>query len=162
MTIELKIISLTQRQILENLFNYYIYDLSDLFNATLGEGGIYRYNHKQIDIYWQAPDHFPYFIYNEDSIAGFALIRRYPPMPAHFDVEQFFVLKQHRRQGVAKRAIKRIFTQHPGIWITRVMPNNLPAVSFWETVIKEQTENNYEKTEKLEGQNDTIFFEFRV
>ncbi|GAB3516324.1 hypothetical protein [Photobacterium alginatilyticum] len=44
--------------------------------------------------------HYPYFIYVDSELAGFALVRRYPSNPAIYDMGQFFVLRKFKGQGV--------------------------------------------------------------
>jgi predicted acetyltransferase len=56
-----------------------------------------------------------------------------------FDVEEFFVLRRHRRSGVGRRAAMLLWNRLPGRWIVRVSEGNRGAVPFWTRVIGEYT-----------------------
>lgn len=78
MPTELKGIAEADRQILENLFQYYLYDMSQFAGWPISENGAYTYPEDFLPPYWEDADHYPYFIVCDGEIAGFSLVRPAP------------------------------------------------------------------------------------
>lgn len=126
--------------LLANLLELYIHDLSDVFpGLELGDDGRFGYN--KLSLYWSEPDaRFAFLIRYGARIAGFALVTRGSPAsddPEVLDVAEFFVLRRHRRAGVARRAAFLLWDRIPGRWIVRVSEGNTGALAFWPRVIHE-------------------------
>lgn len=100
MVVRLIQIKREERKILENLFFYYIYDMSEYMKWNPDHEGKFSYDPSSFDLYWQQKDHIPYFIYVDTELAGFVLVRRYPSDLSTYDVAQFFVLRKFKGQGV--------------------------------------------------------------
>ncbi|MFM2486437.1 GNAT family N-acetyltransferase [Celerinatantimonas yamalensis] len=135
MSVSLVKIEQDSRYILENLFVYYIYDMSEFMGWSPDQQGQYTFNHESLTPYWQERDHIPYFIHVDNELAGFALIRHYPANPAVFDIEQFFVLRKFKGNGVGKKALSLVVGKHPGTWQIRVLKENKAALKFWEAAL---------------------------
>ena len=60
-------------------------------------------------------------------------------------INEFFVMKQYRRNGVGSFAAKAVFDKFKGKWEVCQMPKNLPARKFWKAVISDYTQNNYQE-----------------
>ncbi len=121
----------------QNLFQYYIYDMSEYTGWPPYENGTFKVDDSITGLsdYWKKPNHFPYLIKVDDEIAGFSLVRKYPEGEDSYDMGQFFVLRKFKRKGVGEQAFWLSASMHPGRWITRVLPNNLGAKKFWLKVI---------------------------
>lgn len=69
--------------------------------------------------------------------AGFAWVsqRGFPFMSADRDwkLVEFFVLRSHRRRGVATAAAEQAFARFSGAW--ELTAANPPALAFWEGVV---------------------------
>ncbi|MCG7499220.1 GNAT family N-acetyltransferase [Vibrio sp. Of7-15] len=150
MEVSLVEIDLSSRPVLENLFQYYVYDMSGFLALSTNEMGQYNVNHSQLDIYWQRDDHTPFFIYVDSEIAGFALIRRYPTQLSTYDIEQFFVLKAFKGKGVGKKALKLLTTQFSGEWQVRVLVENSDGLQFWLSAITNIVEQEYVLSQELD------------
>ncbi|TVZ41262.1 putative acetyltransferase [Alteromonadaceae bacterium 2753L.S.0a.02] len=139
MKVSLQIIEPHSRPILENLFQYYMYDLEEFVMRGLEPDGRYSYDFSLHDVYWQSEQHTPYFILQHGNLVGFALVRMqqgYEPTLC-YDMEQYFVLRSYRKLGVGKSAFHQIATLHPGTWQIRVLPNSRGALSFWLAAVRE-------------------------
>ncbi|MFT6925222.1 MAG: putative acetyltransferase [Psychromonas sp.] len=123
------------RNILENLFHYYIYEMSDFLALAPDENGYFCFNKSQFDVYWESGSHFPYFIYVGQELAGFALIRKYPADLAITDIEQFFILRKFNGKGVGKQAFKLATQLISDKWQIRVLLENSRALSFWQSSV---------------------------
>lgn len=137
MQITLKEIDKGSRHILENLFPFYIYDMSEYMEWSPNEEGKFTFNPSNFDAYWQADDHIPYFIYVGAELAGFALVRRYPSDISSYDIEQFFVLRKFKGKGVGKQALTLIINSLPGKWQIRVLIENTGALNFWQSAVSD-------------------------
>jgi predicted acetyltransferase len=82
---------------------------------------------------------FPFLIRADGRPGGFALVKRLSAAPATFDMGEFFVIRQHRRRGVGRRAATWLFDCFAGAWEVRQMPANMPAQRFWRRVIGDYT-----------------------
>ncbi len=133
------------RPIVENLFTYYVYDLSESGQWPCGLDGRYEYSPALLEPYWSDEHHWPWLIYHDEELAGFCLLRRYPDNVDRFDIDQFFVLRKFKGQGVGKEAFRLAVTGQPGLWQTRVLLENTPALNFWRSAIDSLTQGQYEE-----------------
>jgi predicted acetyltransferase len=126
---------------LANLLELYIHDLSAVFpRVELGEDG--RYGYPKLPLYWSEPDQrFPFLIRCDGRLAGFALATRESATGnvEAFDIAEFFILRQHRRSGIGRRAAVLLWRRLPGSWTVRVSEGNLGALRFWARVIEDYT-----------------------
>lgn len=130
-----------EAQLLSNLLELYIHDLSEVFSVQLGPDA--RFGYDKLPLYWSEPEcRFPFLIRYEGRLAGFALVTRGSPAvpePEVFDVAEFFILRQRRRQGVGRRAAFLVWDALPGSWTVRAAERNLGAAPFWRRTISEYT-----------------------
>lgn len=136
-------------ELLENLLELYIHDMSEVF-TQLEPGPNGRFGYRRLPLYWTEPTmRFAYLIKTGDRIAGFALVKRDSPVsgdPEVFDVEEYFVLRKHRRSGIGRRAAMLLWHRHPGHWIVRVSEGNAGAAAFWRSVVAEFTDGRATET----------------
>lgn len=135
MEIDLIKIKKEQRNILENLFFYYVYDMSEYMKWNPDHEGKFSYDSSRFDLYWEQKDHIPYFIYVGSELAGFVLIRRYPSDLSMYDIAQFFVLRKFKGKGVGKEVLAKVVNAFPGKWQIRVLLENSGALSFWRSAV---------------------------
>lgn len=140
------------KHIIENLVQLYLYDISDLDNRDLGSDGRYRF--KDIEPYLRGSDAWAYLIYDGDSnhILGFALVSRKNSLlfgDIVYSIDDFFVLRKYRKQGVGKQAAFLLFQSFPGPWEVSEMQENEAAHRFWVRVIGEFTGGNFMDTTVL-------------
>lgn len=147
---------------MENLFSYYLYDMSEFMGSNPNSNGLYISKPALLDPYWQGDNHVPYFIYADDILAGFALIRRYPADQQIFDIDQFFVLRRFKGQGVGKRALQEILAKHPGKWQIRILKANKPALKFWCSSVSNTVGSNYEISMKIDVDLEMHFIHFET
>lgn len=140
-TVTLEAASPGSAELLSNLLELYIHDLSGIFPIEVGPDGRFRY--QQLPLYWSEPEkRFPFLIRSGGQIAGFALATRGSPAtddPDHLDVAEFFVLRGHHRSGVGRRAAFLLWNRLPGLWVVRVSEGNRAGLPFWHEVIREYT-----------------------
>lgn len=104
--------------------------------------------YKYLDSYWQKVDRFPYFIKVDGKIAGFALVNGYNlVIEDGKNIAEFYVLKEYRKSGVGKEAARLVYNSFPGKWENRQIVENPYAHSYWQRLIAEFTNNEFEEIE---------------
>jgi predicted acetyltransferase len=89
----------------------------------------------QFDLYWSAPDsRWPIWLKVDIANAGFALVSR-DKEAGHFEMEEFFVVRGHRRRGVGLAAARRLIRRYPGLWTITQRETNTGAIAFWHRVL---------------------------
>ncbi|MBD8512874.1 GNAT family N-acetyltransferase [Photobacterium sp. CAU 1568] len=162
MEVSLKQIDLGSRNILENLFSYYVYDMSEFMGWGPNSEGLYAFNSETLDSYWKEASHVPYFIYVDKEIAGFALVRNYSIEPEIFDIEQYFVLRKFKGKGVGKKALLAVVANHPGKWQIRVLKENEAALKFWDSAVKNIVGSRYDVSLDIDVDLEMYFIRFEA
>ncbi len=160
MQVSLRQVTESSRHVLENLFRYYVYDMSGFTESELDENGIYTFNPSSLNVYWERVDHVPYFIYVNSLLAGFSLIRKYPNDTKLYDIEQFFVLRKHRSNGVGTLALEKLTFLHKGFWQIRVLEGNQLALNFWKSAILKIAGSNFKLRKDIDVDLEMYFLSF--
>jgi predicted acetyltransferase len=117
-----------QRPLIANLIQLYLYDMTESMAFPIGPDGRFEYGF--LDRFWR----FPYLIYADGEIAGFALVIDECPLTGRmgcFFMAEFFVLKAYRGRDVGRTAFKASLGKHPGPWHIATPEANRPAKAFW-------------------------------
>lgn len=135
--LEVRVAEPDERLPLYRMLELYQHDLSDIWDQDLDPHGEYGY---ALDRYWQRSDCWPYLFRVAGKLAGFALVDTRVRIPGDdFWMDQFFVLKKYRRQGVGSAAAIAVIDLHRGRWQIGQMPKNLAAQAFWRHLISAYT-----------------------
>jgi predicted acetyltransferase len=125
-------IALAEAPTLANLLELYAHDFSEYVPLELRQNG--RFELVVGNEWWEADDHYPFFVHVEDKLAGFALVRRGSRVTDAadvMDVAEFFVVRGARRRGIGSEVVRELFRVFPGRWEARVRPGNAQALAFW-------------------------------
>jgi predicted acetyltransferase len=117
---------------LSNLLELYAHDFSEYVPLELRPNG--RFELLLGREWWEADDHYPFFVHVENKLAGFALVRRGSRVTDAanvMDVAEFFVVRGARRRGIGLEVVRELFRVFPGLWEARVRPGNAQALAFW-------------------------------
>jgi len=145
--------SLKDHPTIQNMGRFYVYDMSEYVGDEAGwempEDGLYEC----IDFkkYWQTDNAFPFLIRYENELAGFVIIDKKGSDPSiDFNVAQFFILRKFKNKGLGRYVAFQCFDKFRGRWEVMVKPGSTGAYSFWKSIIKKYTENNFiEYTRKI-------------
>jgi predicted acetyltransferase len=144
---------------LVNLFEHYLHDLSESFKIEVGDDGRYRYD---MSPHWENRD--PVYLARVNGrLAGFAIVgsaERWINEADVHDVREFFVIRRHRRSGVGESLARKIWEDHRGRWLVRVLETNAPAAAFWKKVIEAYTGGQYSERKIIPDDNVRIFYSF--
>lgn len=154
MDIKIEKIPYENASVLRNMMELYNYDFSEFEDADLNEHGLYGYEY--IDNYWNEAGRHPFFVRVDGKLAGFALVRDSSNTGDCSHIAEFFVLRKYRCKGVGRIMAHRIFDMFPGEWLVSQTKRNLPAQTFWRTVISEYTGGRFEEITKENGPAQTF------
>ena len=147
MNVHIKSILAEQKELFLNLYNLYLYDLSEFSGEDLLEEG--KYDPTNTYLYLERDELHPFLIQYEGKVIGFVLVCSPPYVPEGVDytVQELFLVKKYRGQGLAAQVIDLVFAQFRGTFKVEQLANNAAAVSFWEKYYEqhqiEYTESEY-------------------
>lgn len=124
---------------LERMFQLFAHDSSELSGRDVGDDGLYH-GLNDIKDYTTKPNYKTHFIRIEDKLAGFVVIR--------FDkdinyLRHFFIIRKYRKKKIGLHSAVKVFDKYPGNWRVSTMDFNIPAIKFWERVLKSYTNNKF-------------------
>ncbi|MGF7050749.1 putative acetyltransferase [Paenibacillus sp. DS2015] len=165
MKIKLQLTSKNEAYIIKNLYPLYLYDLSEHYVRFPNIHGIYEDSdecrtlgdqYEVQNIWWEKPGClYPYLILVDDKPAGFILIGTPPHCAEGIDyfVNEFFLLRSFRGQGIAEQAAIKVFEQFQGRWelFTNPSERNVIGQKFWR-----KTVSNYNQEDYVELYGDTF------
>ena len=125
-----------EKDTLANLLEKYNYEFSQYDKRQFDNNGLFGY--KYLNNYFKESGRFAYFIFVDDTLAGFALINKYKECdrPIDWSIAEFFVSYNFRRQGVATEAVRQIFNIHKGWWHIKYHKKNVASVVLWNKIAK--------------------------
>lgn len=139
--------TLAEHSIIQNMGRFYVYDMSEHMGFEPGweipADGLYEC----IDFkkYWTDSNAFPYLIYYNKELAGFVIVdKKGSNNSIEFNMAQFFILRKFKNKGVGRYIAFECFNTYKGIWEVMVLPGNTGAYQFWQSIIKQYTQNNYQ------------------
>ncbi len=144
--------SASDKEIIQNLGRFYVYEMSRYCGFLSGwevpDNGLFEC----IDLssYSEKPDRHAFLIKVGGELAGFVLISKVGSTPdVDWNIGEFFVVSKFQGKGVGRHVAKQVFNLFPGIWETSQIPENKAALDFWEKVVNSYTNGQYEKSLKM-------------
>ncbi len=164
MTVELKRVTIDEKEILANLLEKYDYEFSQWDERDVNKLGLYGYGY--LDYYWTETRRYAYFIKVDGTLAGFAMVNNHPETEEviDFNLAEFFIMYKYRRLGVGKTAAYRLFDMYKGRWQLKRHPRNIASVHFWNRVVDGYTNGefsvikNCENIKYADGSCADVFF----
>lgn len=134
--IKLKVVQPKDKELLWNINQKYLYEMTNFYNDHMDQEGNYHYGY--FDAYFSDPKRTAYFIFNDDTLIGFAMLCPYSNINASPDyvMAEFTIFPHYRRKHYALEAVKLIFAKHQGKWEIKYNEKNKPAKKLWELVSK--------------------------
>jgi len=152
--------NLSDKSLIQNLMQLYLYDFSEFNGYDLNEHGLY--NNTYVDHYWVEKERKPFIIRVEDRLAGFVLINNITYIVDDgFAIADFFVMRKYRRRGVGRAVARRIFDMFGPNWEIRQTKDNHVAQAFWIKIIQEYTNGDFEHYQKGKSDWDGAIQTFR-
>jgi predicted acetyltransferase len=136
------------RTVVRQLYELYVHDFSPMTRADIGDDGLYTAD----DFLKPWPADLQIFLVRvTDRWAGFAWIARGsyvdPNVANHWLMDEFFIMRKYRRQGIGEQVAVRLFTELTGTWEVGEIPENVEAQLFWRKVIGRLTGGHYQEVD---------------
>lgn len=131
MNIEIRQVSIDEKEILKNLLEKYDYEFSQWDKRDVNNLGLYGYQY--LDYYWTEKNRWTYFVLVNQKLAGFAMINDIPEVDdreTDFQIAEFFILYKYRRSGIGKHLLFNVLNKHRGRWQLKCHPKNVVSVYF--------------------------------
>lgn len=103
-----------------------------------------------IDRYFVEEGRYPYFIYSNDELCGFALVNSHCVIESrtpHHGFGEFYIRPDYRRHGAGTAAATQIFDRHRAYWEIRELKGNDAGAAFWRRVLDQYANGNYTEME---------------
>lgn len=128
---ELAAVRHEDRELLWNLNQKYLYEMTNYYNDELDEQGNLHYGY--FDAYFTDPKRRAFFLYEGNVRIGFAMIHPYSNIGARPDhvLAEFTVFPMYRRRRLASRAAALIFERFKGHWEIKYNEKNAAAKALW-------------------------------
>ena len=128
-----------------NLYNFN-YDFTNYLNDDIPENGFF---YGDADYYLSNEKMQNFFVRVDGKIAGYVIIAeggdRYLKDDQAYNIDEFFITRKYRRNGVGSFAATMAFEMHKGKWEVCQMQDNIIAQQFWISVINEYTNGYFQK-----------------
>jgi len=129
-TVTLRAAERAQWPVLENLLQFYFYELSAWYPIRLGDDG--RLAVPQRAGYLALPGTQAWLILADDELAGLAIVDDDLVDPRNdLNLGYFFVARRFRGRGVGAAAFGGLLARYPGAWELYYLARNRAAAAFW-------------------------------
>jgi predicted acetyltransferase len=136
-----------EHDLLRRLFDFYLYDFSEMEHADVdGEGWFLSDPERYVARFWLDSWRHALLLRVEGRPAGFVLVEDRSPLPDSGDrrfISAFFVMRAYRRQGLGKAMARQTLERWPGAWQVLEIRANPEARRFWRRVIGDLTGGRY-------------------
>lgn len=123
---------------IENLMQFYNYELSEWYPIDFGADGLYALRSKAA--YWAKPTVMPYILRVGGQLAGFCVVDgEVVDLASRFNLGYFFVARRYRGQGLGRRLAQAVIERHPGRWEIYHLERNAAAQGFWTRALEQIT-----------------------
>ena len=130
-----------ERPLIAGFLQLYIYDFSELEledseRFEPGPDGRFE-DYPELDRYWRDETRAVLIIRRGHRPVGFALLNAlsHSGLPVDRNMAEFFVMRKHRRGGVASAAVREILARYPGCWELAIAQRNAGARAFWPVAV---------------------------
>ena len=132
--IKLQKVHLKDRELLWNINQKYLYEMTNFYDDPMDENGNYHYGH--FDEYFTDPKRTAYFIYHDEDLIGFAMLCPYSNIDKNpdFTMAEFTIFPAFRRKHFAFESAMKILDSHPGKWEIKYNEKNKGAKNLWTKV----------------------------
>ena len=129
--------------IIQNLAQFYIYDVSRECDFSISENGLYEPN--DYKSYVLEPLKKTFLVKVGAEIAGFVLLsqKTHESGKVSHKIDQFFILAKFQHKGIGRKVVSQICDKYPGEFEAHVLTQNKKALLFWHKVIGAYTKEKY-------------------
>lgn len=148
MNLEIIETTLKDKPVFANLFQFYMYDFSEMVGFTVTADG--RFDESDLDDCWVEPWCHSFLLKVDGELAGLAIVdeipAKYKAQDEDIDLADFFVLRKFRGKGIGEQFAVNLFDRFKGKWRVGQIQENTGALAFWRKVIGKYTGGNFVDT----------------
>ncbi|MCJ8014545.1 GNAT family N-acetyltransferase [Paenibacillus sp. KQZ6P-2] len=162
MNITVKLCSEADKQIIYNMYPLYLYDLAEIRRVLPNTYGVFedtddfrtlQEQQSLFDIWWQKENIlYPYLIRADGLPAGFGLVATPPYLvdDSEYMLNEFFVMRPFRNQGIGEKAAAALFNRFPGRWMLFTTPtsDNERTQRFWRKTLGNYSLDHYHERDE--------------
>ena len=132
--ITLKSVKAEERELLWNINQKYLYEMTFYYPDELDEQGNLHYGY--FDEYFKDPKRKAFFILHEDKIVGFAMVNPYSNINGNPDhtMAEFTIFPTYRRNHYALETANQLLSMYKGKWEIKYNEKNMGAKKLWTMV----------------------------
>ena len=132
--IRLEEVQVKDKDLLWNINQKYLYEMTNFYDDLMDEKGNFHYGH--FEDYFTDPVRVAYFIRNDDTLVGFAMLCPYSNIgqEPNYTMAEFTIFPAYRRRHLALDTVRMILEKHPGKWEIKYNENNEGARKLWNAV----------------------------
>ncbi|MBQ7715741.1 MAG: GNAT family N-acetyltransferase [Clostridia bacterium] len=122
------------RELFWNINQKYLYEMTNYYDDPMDENGNYHYG--RFDEYFSDPERSAYFLYDGETLVGFAMINPYSCIgrdPDH-TMAEFTIFPAYRRKRLAVDAVNALLEKHHGQWEIKYNEKNIAAKRLWNKI----------------------------
>ncbi len=122
------------RELLWNIHQKYLYEMTNYYDDEMDETGNYHYRY--FDAYFIEPERTALLIYDDRLLVGFAMINPYSYINEQPDyvLAEFTIFPIYRKRHIGKAAAELIFETYRGHWEIKYNEKNVGAKALWNKV----------------------------
>ena len=122
------------RELLWNIHQKYLYEMTYYYDDEMDEQGNFKYGY--FDAYFTEVERKAIFIYEQKELVGFAMINPYPYISENPDyvLAEFTIFPMYRKKHLATEAAEAIFGRYRGRWEIKYSEKNTRAKNLWNKI----------------------------
>ena len=151
---ELRKVRPEDRELFWNINQKYLYEMTNYYDDELDELGNLHYGF--FDAYFTDPKRKAFFIYEQEALAGFAMVNPYSNLDEDpdFVMAEFTIIPMYRRRHLATEAAETLFQMFQGSWEVKYNEKNPAAKELWNKV----TEKYHPRKVRLHEEETVLTF----
>ena len=132
--IRLQEVKAEERELLWNIIQKYLYEMTKYYPDNMDEHGNYHYEY--FDAYFTEAERKAFFIYDDEIMVGFVMLNPYSAIGHHPDytIAEFTIFPSYRRNHYAINAVNLILSIYHGKWEIKYNEKNAGAKELWTNV----------------------------
>lgn len=159
MPLTLNLVTGEEVQILQNLLQLYLHEISRFAPIEISEDG--TFDSSGMTSRLLTPEVDAYLVRIKGRLAGFAIVK--PTFQAGEIVARsltdLFLLETYRGFGIGEEVARMVFDESPGLWHLEIYGQHEEAAKFWAKVIYRYTGDDFRHLSRKGNRSE--IFEFR-
>lgn len=137
--------TLADYPIIQNMWLFYIYELGRYCGSINGWECPANLNFIPDDLTsYFTNSNQAFLIKVKDELAGFILLNKNGTQPdIDWNMAEFFILAKFQGKGIGQSIAHELWKTYTGYWEVSIIPENRPALAFWQKAISAFTKGNH-------------------